>query len=61
MKDFYDYEFVSLSDIEEVTCECDFDSALANDDEFENLQEHEATIAVAEVLEELGYKLELEV
>jgi len=54
-----DFEYVSLEDVQEVPVNWDFDSTVDSelDDLDDVLEEHEATIAVAELLEELGYQL----
>jgi len=53
--DYEYYEFVPLSEAQEVPHEWNFEDT--SDVDFEAIEEMEDTILVAEVLEELGYGL----
>jgi len=50
----FDYEFIPIEDIE-IPVVWDFDSE--DDVDFEALEEMEATLSVASLFEELGYKV----
>jgi len=51
----FDFEFVSLEDLQEEDLQYEFDECCNEEDVLENLEEHEATLLIAELLEELGY------
>jgi hypothetical protein len=49
--EYVDYEFIALSEIEEVPCDWDFED---ESEQFDAIEEMEATLRVAELFEELG-------